>query len=184
MILTIRVKLFHTPNYLHTKPIAMKYSKIGACSMMLFVVCHLNGQTANRPTISSGGGYFILNGNTHFQSTLGEAVIQTIQSGNVLLSQGFQQVEQIIDIPVDMLNEVVVYPNPAADQVKIRFTLNAPAQISFALVNNAGQIMRKIDQSFAAGIQEVPFDFKVAPGLYLLTLSFEDRVVTTKVIIE
>lgn len=154
---------------------------------LLCATFSLKAQTADRPTISTAGDYTIYSADVNFQSTVGEVLIQTIQAAGLILTQGFQQPEQIVNIPIGgggIPADVVIYPNPAVDLVKIRFNLDAPARISFVLINNAGQVMHRSEQSFSAGVQEVPFDFKVAPGLYLLTLRFEGKTITTKVIVE
>lgn len=157
-------------------------------ALFLFALIRLQAQVADRPTVSSAGYYFIFSSSLNFQSTIGEPIIQTIGSGGLKLTQGFQQPEQVVDIPIGNgggLSEVVIYPNPAVDQVKIRFTLEAPAWISFALVNNGGQVVRTIAESlFQSGQQEVPFDFHVAGGIYLLIIQFEGKTISTKVIIE
>ncbi len=153
---------------------------------LLLAVSRLQAQVADRATISSGGD-FVLLANLNFQSTVGETIIATIQSGGVMLTQGFQQPEQVINIPIGndgIPSNVVIYPNPAVEQVKIRFNLDAPAWIQFSLINNAGQMMYRSMQSFSLGTHEVPFDFKVAAGLYFLTLSYDGKTTTTKVIIE
>lgn len=165
----------------------MKTVLLGIFSLLFLSVTPLQAQLTDRPTISSGGDFVLYSPSVNFQSTIGEVLIQTLQSGNLIFTQGFQQPEQIINIPVGgggVPSDLVIYPNPAVDMVKIRFNLDAPTRISFTLINNAGQIMHRSEQSFSIGLQEVPFDFKVAPGLYLLTLSFDGKTITTKVIVE
>ncbi|MFM6976282.1 MAG: T9SS type A sorting domain-containing protein [Sphingobacteriaceae bacterium] len=165
----------------------MKTVLPGIFFMLLCASLSTKAQTTDRPTISSGGDYVMYSADVNFQSTLGEVLIQTIQAAGMILTQGFQQPEQIVNIPIGgggIPADVLIYPNPAVDMVKIRFNLDAPARISFVLINNAGQVMHRSEQSFSAGVQEVPFDFKVAPGLYLLTLRFDGKTITTKVIVE
>lgn len=162
-------------------------------SVVLFVpfllfVFQANAQVADRPTVASSGDFYLLNGAYTFQSTVGETAIQTLQSNSLMLTQGFQQPEQLINLPIPAGGtpaEVIIYPNPAVDQVKIQFQLDAPAWVSFLLVNNAGQIIRKLPLTlYPSGIQEVPFDFHIPSGLYLLTLYYEGKTLAYKVIVQ
>lgn len=162
----------------------MRSSLLVFTLLFLFSI-DLQAQMADRPTIASGGDYMLYQANVNFQTTVGEIATQTIQSGSVVFTQGFQQTEQIINIPNGgMSSDLLIYPNPAADAVKIRLNLDAPAWISLSLINNAGQIMHQSEQQLAAGIQEIPFNFRVAAGLYLLTLRFDGKIITAKVIVE
>ena len=124
----------------------------------------VKAQVADRQTVASSGAYFMLNANYTFQATVGEAVIQTLQTGSLMLTQGFQQAEQLISLPIPnggVPSDVTVYPNPAIDQVKIQFQLDAPAWVKFVLVNNAGQIISELPLTlYQSGLQEVPFDFQ------------------------
>lgn len=156
----------------------------------MFFLClsRAGAQVADRQTVASSGDYVMFNANYTFQTTVGEVAIHTLQTANLMLTQGFQQPEQMINLPIPaegFPSDITVYPNPAVDQVKIQFQLNAPAWLKFVLVNNAGQVIRQLPLSFyQAGLQEVPFNFQVASGLYLLSLDHEGKVFTYKVIIQ
>ena len=159
--------------------------------LIVFLFLHLGvikAQIADRQTVASSGDYFVLNPSYTFQCTIGEAVVQTLQAGPVVLTQGFQQPDQLIKLPIPsggVPSDVTVYPNPAVDQVKVQFNLDAPLWIKLVLVNNAGQIVRQLPLSYyQAGLHEVPFDFHLASGLYLLTLYYDCRILTYKVIIQ
>ncbi len=155
---------------------------------LLISIFSARAQFADRQTIGSAGDFVVVNASTNFQSTLGEVVIASLQSGGVILTQGFQQPEQILNLPIPnggVPLDVSIYPNPAIDQVKVQFNLDAPAWLSFLLVNNAGQVIRQIPLAmYPSGMQEVPFDFQLPAGLYLLTLYYEGRTLTYKVIIQ
>ncbi|MEY3678318.1 MAG: hypothetical protein RI924_459 [Bacteroidota bacterium] len=155
------------------------------CAVILFIAVESKAQLiADRASISSGGTAAALNASYTFQSTVGEAVVQTIQNGDLLLTQGFQQPEPLIQQVAIPFN-IKVYPNPAVDQVKIAFYLDAPAWIRFVLINNAGQIIRDLPGTwYPSGFQEVPFDVQVPAGLYLLSFYLGADVITRKIIIK
>ena len=153
--------------------------------LVFYPFTSLLAQQADRQTISSGGSFFALSTNINFQTTVGESVTETIQSGSMILTQGFEQPEQLIDLQINGVpTDVVIYPNPTADQIKVRFNLKYSSSVVFSLINNAGQVVHQFEQWFPAGLQEIPFNFKAAPGLYLLSLGVYDRFITYKVIIE
>ncbi len=140
--------------------------------------------TAERPTIGSGAKDFALNSEYFFSSTLGEAVIQTIQTNEIMLTQGFHQPDgNLFETGLPM--EIKVYPNPVVDQLKVAFQLDAPAWIQFVLINNAGQIIKKWPNNwYANGFQELSLDIQVPSGLYLLTFWLGDKAITHKIVIE
>lgn len=158
-----------------------KYILLTAC---LFAMPHVFAQVSDRPTIASGGGYFEWSPYINFQSTIGEDVTQTIQSRELIFTQGFQQAEHSSAPESNKPSVVIVYPNPAINQLKVKFFLSTPAVVDFALINNAGQTMQTMKQSFSSGSQEFHFDFRVAAGLYLFTLTMDGKHLSTKVIVE
>ena len=139
---------------------------------------------AERPTIGSGAEEFALNSEYYFSTTLGEAVIQTIQGDEIMLTQGFHQPDVSLFEP-GLPMEIKVYPNPVVDQVKIAFQLDAPAWIQFVLINNAGQIITKWPNNwYTNGSKELSLDVQVPSGLYLLTFWLGDKAITHKIVIE
>ena len=60
--------------------------------LLIFFSSHiLRAQIIDRPTLSSGGIDFLINGSISIQSTLGETVIETVKLGNTRFTQGFQR---------------------------------------------------------------------------------------------
>ncbi len=139
---------------------------------------------AERPTIGSAAEESVLNSEYYFSATLGEAVIQTIQTNEMMLTQGFHQPDISLFEP-GLPMEIKVYPNPVVDLVKIAFQLDAPAWIQFVLINNAGQIIKKWPNNwYTNGPQELSLDVQVPSGLYLLTFWLGDKAITHKIVIE
>src|SRR3546814_5605565 len=81
-------------------------------------------------------------GNTIVQSTLGEAVILTVQGARALLSQGFQQPEVTsLDLPPTdpRIVDFIVYPNPASSEAWLEFDLLDDARVNVLLINKIGR---------------------------------------------
>ena len=87
---------------------------------MLFALS--SGAQIKQEVISSAGGYSV-NGDLSISWTLGETIIPTFKSRDLVLTHGFQQrlilttVEENIEVSV----KIKVFPNPASDVVNIQF---------------------------------------------------------------
>ncbi len=159
------------------KPVLLSIICISAFAVQAQII-------TERPTIGSGATEFALNSEYFLSCTLGEVVIQTIQTSEIMLTQGFHQPDANLFEP-GLPMEIKVYPNPVVDQVKVAFQLDAPAWIQFVLINNAGQIIKKWPNNwYTNGFQELTLDVQVPSGLYLLTFWLGDKAITHKIVIE
>ncbi len=130
----------------------------------------LFGQTASidRQVIASAGGEAFA-GSKSFEFTLGEAVIETLDNGSVILTQGFQQPE-LVTIGIDEIAEasgLQIFPNPTTAELNLHF--NAPSGTTFQLqvINAAGQLVQtlpKTDDTIDSQVDCRSF----APGTYFL----------------
>jgi len=79
------------------------------------------GQAINPYVIASAGGYFN-SSNVQLSWTLGELVTSTFNSGNFILTQGFQQ-NSYINISVKETEnnpfKLIVFPNPAENIIYV-----------------------------------------------------------------
>jgi hypothetical protein len=65
-----------------------------------------------------------------------------------------------------------VYPNPAADQFVVSFTLPQQGNVVIELFDMLGRKINTVTEaSFEAGYHEVPFQFKGMAGMYVIQLS-------------
>ena len=94
----------------------------------------LSGQ--KQEVIASAGGYNSAGG-ISISWTLGETIIPTFSSGDLILTHGFQQ-QLIVTTIEDNLEELVnvtVYPNPASEVLNLRFEVPVDGEIDIYLLN-------------------------------------------------
>jgi hypothetical protein len=136
--------------------------------------------------IASAGGYNeagIGSNKISISWTLGETIIPTYSSGNLILTHGFQQqlivtaVEENIDVAVN----VKVFPNPASEFVNIRFEAPVNVEIVVTVIDSQGKLVKKdiIESSMSEkqiNLQDVP------AGIYYLRLAKGNLVNIYKVV--
>lgn len=92
---------------------------------ILLIPLLAQAQTIQMSVIAGGGGYETSASNS-VSWTLGEAVIETLQQGSNILTQGFQQpnYDAIVSVLLVGNKQIIVkaFPNPATDEVSISFS--------------------------------------------------------------
>jgi len=84
----------------------------------------------------------------------------------------------------DLYGKIIVYPNPATDEIRVFIPEVINHSIHVELLNNQGQLVMK---QLRDTNDNIPLDINVsgyAKGIYILRLFNEDNVVTKKIIIE
>lgn len=154
----------------------MKYT--GLC-VLAFLAWSQNSfaQTIERQEISSAGD-FSTAGNISLSWTLGQpALVETFTASNIVLTQGFQQVE-INTMGTDDAGSgnlsVTVYPNPSAYQFHLQFSSALNGELEYTVVDNTGRI---ISQSSLLPVMQGTQSFEIkttgwAQGLYYLAVRF------------
>ena len=138
----------------------------------------LYGQSLERQVIGSSGGSFVnTSADRMLEWTLGEmSMVETFQSTSNYLTQGFHQPEVAIvgDIDSDFFEELVVFPNPASDVLKIRYQLSAAGQLSFRLTDVRGiEVQSEQAIEYYSGQQITPlYLHKLSNGMYVLEVTF------------
>ncbi|WP_257668636.1 T9SS type A sorting domain-containing protein [Parapedobacter tibetensis] len=133
-------------------------------------------------------GYSETVGYTIFQYTIGEAMVSTLQAGDLLLTQGFQQPEVVLSAPNEdnhFVSDFMVYPNPASNVANLEFDLLQGGRVVFQLVNNAGQVVFSTTVNMLAG--RITYTIPVsmyASGLYYIVVNAGYRRYTEKLIIQ
>lgn len=92
--------------------------------ILLLFVGQIMAQTVERYSIDSGGATAV-NGNIEILYTLGETMVAERSVGNIILSEGFiSSSSATLSIDKDLfLKEIVIYPNPARENIYIKSTL-------------------------------------------------------------
>lgn len=140
---------------------------------LCFAFFATQAQTLDRQVIASSGQYFE-NSNFNVQATIGETVIPTLTSGNVILTQGFQQPDSTVTVNVE--NTLVslgfsLFPNPTATQFSLYLKSDKAITIVMQLFDLQGkEITQAKTVSFQNTFTEV-FDIQqLAAGQYTLRL--------------
>ncbi|WP_298716872.1 T9SS type A sorting domain-containing protein [uncultured Chitinophaga sp.] len=139
-----------------------------------------------RHVTSTSGGSGIAGG-IHFDYTLGEAAISPLSAGPILLTQGFQQPEILPPlVPGGMpVLDFSLFPNPALTTFKIQFSLLTNANVSFLLLNTAGQVIYQDVRDYAPGKVVIPTSVdKLAAGIYTVVLKVNQFTFTEKLIVQ
>jgi hypothetical protein len=130
---------------------------------------------------SGAAGQFV------FDYTVGEPVVLTFSSNDLLLSQGFQQPQALLPyVPGSpTILDYMVFPNPAVTTVKISFTLQTDASVTLLLVNTLGQVLFKDLRTYGAGKIVMPLQVdKLAAGIYTVVFKVDSQVYTEKLIVQ
>ncbi|RQP15349.1 T9SS type A sorting domain-containing protein [Parapedobacter defluvii] len=140
-----------------------------------------------RQVVASSGNEATV-GYSIFQYTIGEPIVATLSVGNLLLTQGFEQPEvagptKAPEAP--FVSDLIVYPNPASDQVNLEFDLRQDGRVVFMLVNNAGQVVfSKAIQMLSGRLTYTLSLSRYASGLYYIVIKTGYRTYTEKLIIQ
>lgn len=136
------------------------------------------GQTPDIPmqVVSSGGGYFSSD-NLTVSWTIGEPVISTLTSTDLILTQGFQQGNLFgTDVPLDpSLNSYTfkMYPNPALN--KVWFNVNNQKAKGAFIVEVYDITGRKvINQNLGLFVNQEQMELTISslkPGVYLVKVT-------------
>ena len=122
--------------------------------------------------ISSAGGSKV-NINVSLSWTLGETIIPMFRSANnnITLSSSFLQSVTVTAMrePMDISVEVTVFPNPATEEINIRFESPVEGRIRLSLIDSQGRLVNTgvIEQ----GESEKNINLKdMTQGVYYLRL--------------
>lgn len=131
------------------------------------------------PTVIASTGGFSSNSNGSLSYTVGEmTMVQTFSAGNNILTQGFQQPNDItiglIDITKDEFGSFIVYPNPAVDNMWFGFQFPEQGKVTVSLFNTLGQKIADVytaDYSNGKTVEQMNVS-TLAAGSYFLTANF------------
>lgn len=148
----------------------------------LLITNDIFGQSISQEVIATAGDFFTTS-DASLSWTLGEPVIETAGSGNVILTQGFHQTEIMITAikePLRVAYDLKVFPNPAVDIVNIDLTLAGDEIITVQLYNMNGE--RLINKKFQQRLFQLDLS-SLASANYLLSLrKLNGELITTYLI--
>lgn len=93
--------------------------------MVLAFVCSqaFSQELSHRVIVSGAGTDYINSGPLYYQHTIGEAMVELVSEGEIVLTQGFQQPGIIQKPDVSEESGVRFYPNPVSKENDLRNTL-------------------------------------------------------------
>ncbi|MEX2591053.1 MAG: T9SS type A sorting domain-containing protein [Chitinophagales bacterium] len=140
----------------------------------LFPFC-LKAQSIDRQVISSLGASYSTS-DIQLDQTVGETVITTESSNNIIITQGFHQPESdlTINVPeIDRTVEMKIYPNPTSSQVFVDITKVEAESINIQLIDLSGKLLYLKEGVAPLATKESIDMTPFATGTYILLLRDE-----------
>lgn len=157
----------------------MKTKKLYLLSLMLLGLFVAESQTLSSSVISVAGGYEKTPSGMSLSWTIGEPIVDPLRSGDLVLTQGFQQPDLKISTAfTDPGFEAAlsVYPNPASDYLQLETDYEQPIQ--FHLVDLSGKLINAgvWSQRHAVDVRDL------SAGPYALYFIAKERMVKSVLI--
>jgi hypothetical protein len=141
------------------------------------------------PQVIASSGAFSVAGGYSLSYTVGEmSAIQTYSAGGAILTQGFQQpndiVSGLLDIQKDINGTFVLYPNPAIEQLWFGYEFDGQGSVEVSLYDVTG---RQLDYSLIENYNSGKVTHSLnssayAAGQYMLSAKFTSESGQTKII--
>lgn len=147
--------------------------------IMFFWLLRLNAQSLEPTALTATGGYYADSQIIVSHSTGQGQTIPTINSDDIILTQGFQQyydhITGILDQEMNMYVEMVVYPNPSSDILLFGMDSDSKGLLKLSLYAIDGKEIGMVYSGTYTGNRFVhPISVTHLPvGLYFLQAIFE-----------
>jgi hypothetical protein len=85
------------------------------------------------------------------------------------------------------LDNLLVYPNPVVDQLKVTFKSNFRCNTQIMLFNNIGKLVFNQESIPEPGSNQITIDIKgrsIEPGIYFVQVIADNEVFTKKIIVK
>lgn len=135
-------------------------------------------QTLSPFVISSSGNYSI-SGGTSLSSTTGEStMIQTFSSGSTILTQGFQQPN---DLSVGIVGPenyftILWYPNPSSGLLSLESDFPWAGRFSYRIIDALGRVVYQAEEKVNRGMYKQRISlYSLADGLYHVETTLENE---------
>lgn len=130
------------------------------------------------PTVIASAGGYSEAGNISLSWTLGELAVTTLNSGDLILTQGFQQPYAIGTGINPWLTDwsIIAYPNPVEKELRLRFDIEEPTDFWIEIQDVAGRIMSQQQYKHIIPGQVLPVDMQYfTHGIYFFKVFTPDR---------
>ncbi|MRG44259.1 T9SS type A sorting domain-containing protein [Chitinophaga sp. SYP-B3965] len=152
--------------------------------LLLFCSTVTMAQSREREVVGTTG-HAATTSDIQIEYTVGEAVVTSIDNGELLLTQGFHQ-PRLVALPSGInFPYLVMYPNPTAGNTYIEFSLEAPARLQVVVTNTLGQLIYSEKISYSSGqMQYILRSLTFTAGAYMVTISNLDNnaIITKKLV--
>ncbi|MEX0811783.1 MAG: T9SS type A sorting domain-containing protein [Chitinophagales bacterium] len=144
-------------------------------AILISLPAFLSAQSIERQVISGQGASYS-NGSIQLDQTVGETVITTESSNNIIITQGFHQPESDLTINVPEIERAVemkIYPNPTSSQVFVDITKVEAESINIQLIDLSGKLLYLKEGVAPLATKESIDMTPFATGTYILLLRDE-----------
>ncbi len=95
------------------------------------------------PTVIASAGNYSEAGGISLSWTLGEIAVSTLEQGDLILTQGFQQAYvEGVGIGLDPIDwQIIAYPNPVSEELSIQFDVLEPTNFWIEIQDVTGRIL-------------------------------------------
>ena len=146
-------------------------------------------QLLEREVVASAGDFFSNSqANVTLEFTVAEmTMVESFFANSHWLTQGFHQPDfkEVGIEETDIFEEFVVFPNPANEEVNIRYSLRKPGTLSFQLLSMNGVRLYELnDHPYLGGsdLHQIDLD-RLAQGMYFVKatyISTDERIEITE----
>ncbi|TVQ92998.1 MAG: T9SS C-terminal target domain-containing protein [Bacteroidetes bacterium] len=142
--------------------------------ILLIIICKMIPQNLNAQEVVASGGNYYDTGQISISWTLGETMIETFGSTDLILTQGFQQpvlsVSTLIEDPgLDF--QITAFPNPTRGHVNISTDLLQADNLIYRVYDMQGRFI--ISNRLDGTQTRVAFD-DYNPGTYFIRIIRDD----------
>ncbi|MEM9258814.1 MAG: T9SS type A sorting domain-containing protein [Bacteroidota bacterium] len=150
----------------------------------LFIGTGLNAQVTLERQVIGSLGQTATTSNFNYAATAGEAVVTTLTTTNLTLTQGFHQAEPedltTVHLVPEMLVELVAYPNPATDEFRLQLTSQHTTTLTASVLDiNGREVIHKTRPVRSGERTQVPLNAQNwQRGLYLIRITNQEGQLT------
>lgn len=138
-------------------------------------------QSLSPSVLALAGGVERMPNGTTLSWTLGESVTETLGTGEIVLTQGFQQPSLVVSTGYEdpaFDYDLSVFPNPVASELVIE--TNYHQSISYRLVDTWGKKLKEGQMESRELIDLTP----LSSGVYALYFQVEGRMIRSELVVK
>lgn len=136
------------------------------------------------PTVIASSGEYFSSGGLTVSWTLGELAVETLATGSIILTQGFQQPLEIAGPDAmdenQMVWEIKSYPNPVKDKLTLAVKFEVEVDLTYEIFDLTGKKVWISQQRNMPAKYDFTIDMTFfQKGMYLLKVCSDDQRIHT-----